>query len=87
MAAAAVYVLCAITSFACAVLLFRGYWRSHTRLLLWSALCFVGLFLNNVGLFIDRIVWVREVDWSMWRNVPAVVGVLLLLYGLVWEAH
>jgi hypothetical protein len=25
------------------------------------------------------------VDLSMWRSLPAVVGILLLLYGLVWE--
>ena len=82
-----VYLLCFLTSAACAVLLARNYLRTRMRMPMWSALCFVGLFLNNVGLFIDRIIWVREVDWSMWRNVPAVVGVLLLLYGLVWEAH
>lgn len=84
--AAAVYVLCAITSFACAALLARGYVHSRARLLLWSALCFVGLFFNNVVLFVDRILW-QQADLSLWRNTPAVLGVALLLYGLVWESE
>ena len=42
-----VYLLCALTSLACAVLLLRGYFRTRVRLLLWSGLCFVGLALNN----------------------------------------
>lgn len=82
---AAVYMLCAVTSFACAALLLRGYFRSHARLLLWSGLCFAGLFLNNAVLFVDMVVW-TSTDLSLWRNLPALAGVLLLLYGLLWEA-
>ncbi|MGH9038655.1 MAG: DUF5985 family protein [Acidimicrobiia bacterium] len=81
-----VYLLCAATSVACAVLLMRGYARTGTRLLLWSGLCFVGLALNNVALVIDRMV-VPDVDYSTGRLVPAAAGILLLLYGLVWEAE
>lgn len=78
-----VYALCAITSLACAILLLRGFRRSRARLLLWSGLCFVGLFINNALLVADaRIVY----DLSAVRTLPAVVGVLLLLYGLVWES-
>jgi hypothetical protein len=36
--AAAVYVLCALTSLACAVLLLRSYARRRVRLLLWNGL-------------------------------------------------
>lgn len=79
-----VYALCALTSIGCAVLLLRGYARSRFRLLLWSGLCFVGLALNNVLLFIDIRV-MPEIDLSVWRTVPAVVGVAILLYGLIWE--
>jgi hypothetical protein len=78
-----VYSLCSITSVACAVLLLRGYARSRYRLLLWSGLCFAGLALNNILLFID--VRVPDVDLSIWRTIPAVVGVAILLYGLIWE--
>lgn len=81
-----VYLLCAATSVTCAALLMRGYLRTGTRLLLWSGLCFVGLALNNVVLVVDLMV-VTETDLSTWRLVPAAVGILLLVYGLVWEAE
>lgn len=84
--ASVVYLLCAFTSLACAVLLLRGYRRSRVRLLLWSGLCFVGFFLNNVLLFIDLQV-MRDVDLAIIRLVPAVVGVGMLLYGLIWEGE
>jgi hypothetical protein len=79
-----VYLLCAATSAVCAVLLLRAHRRTRTPLLLWSALCFVGLALNNAMLVIDLIV-LPDVDLSTWRLVPALVGVGLLVYGLVWE--
>ncbi len=80
-----VYVLCALTSLACTVMLLRGYRQSGARLLLWSGLFFVGLFLNNVLLIIDvRIV--PEVNLAVIRLIPAVAGVCLLLYGMIWES-
>jgi hypothetical protein len=81
-----VYVLCAVTSILCAVLLLRGYKRTHVRLLLWSGLCFAGLAINNVLLFIDLRV-LPEIDLSLWRLIPALVGVAVLLFGLVWETR
>ncbi len=86
MMASIIYVLCALTSLACAVLLLRGYARTRMRLLLWSGLCFVGLALNNALLVVDLIL-IPDVDLSTWRLVPAAVGVAVLLYGLVWEAE
>lgn len=84
MLANAIYILCALTSIACTVLLVRGYRQSRARLLFWSALCFAGLALNNILLIVDiRIL--PDVDLQIWRAVPAVIGVLLLVYGLVWE--
>jgi hypothetical protein len=82
--ATAVYVLCALTAALCAWLLGRGYARSRARLLLWSSICFAGLCLNNVMLFIDKVV-ATDVDLSAWRLVPAAVGIAFLLYGLIWE--
>jgi heme/copper-type cytochrome/quinol oxidase subunit 4 len=79
-----VYALCALTSIACAWLLLRGYVRSRVRLLLWSGLCFAGIAVNNILLFVDLRV-IPETDLSMIRTVPAVIGVALLLVGLVWE--
>ena len=81
-----VYILCAATSSLCAGLLFRGYRRSGARLLFWSALCFIGLALNNVMLIVDVRV-VPGIDLSAWRVVPAVAGAALLLYGLIWETR
>lgn len=81
----AVYVLCAATSLACAVLLVRGYRATRTRLLLWSSICFVGLAVNNVLLFVD-LVMAPGIDLSLVRTVAAAVGVLVLVYGLVWDA-
>jgi hypothetical protein len=81
-----VYLLCAGTSTACAVLLLRGYVRQRTRLLLWSSLCFVCLAINNAVLFLDLIV-VPATDLSMWRAGTALLGVSLLLYGLIWESR
>lgn len=84
--AEAVYLLCAVTSSLCAVLLLRAYARTDTRLLLWSGLCFVGLALNNAVLVVDLMI-VPDTDLSTWRLVPAVLGVALLLYGLIWESE
>lgn len=84
--ATVVYALCALTSLACAVLLLRGYAASRARLLLWSGLCFAGLALNNLILLIDLSV-VPSVDLSFVRSLPALFGVGLLLYGLVWETR
>lgn len=84
--AEAVYLLCAVTSSLCALLLLRAYARTGTRLLLWSGLCFLGLALNNSLLVLDLMI-VPDTDLSTWRLVPAVLGVALLLYGLVWESE
>ena len=82
--ATVIYLLCALTSLACAVLLLRGYASNRVRLLLWVGLCFVGLTLNNELLLIDKRV-VPSMDLSLWRSLPALAGLMLLIYGLVWE--
>ena len=81
-----VYVLCAATIIACAVLLLRGYARSRTRLLFWSGLCFAGLALNNVVLFVDLVV-IPSADLSLVRSGTALIAMLVLLFGLVWESR
>lgn len=80
-----VYVLCALTSIACAVLLLRGFFRTRVRLLLWSGLCFVGLALNNALLVVDKNTLIT--DLSNLRTLPALGGVALLVYGLVWDSR
>jgi hypothetical protein len=83
--AEAVYILCALTSTACAVLLFRGYMKGKANLLLWSSLCFTGLALNNILLFVDLVIIPDGADLSVIRSIPAVIGFGLLLYGLISE--
>ncbi|MGH7678084.1 MAG: DUF5985 family protein [Gemmatimonadaceae bacterium] len=79
-----VYSLCALTSLACGVLLLRRYAATRTRLLLWSGLCFMFLFLNNLLVVIDTEL---HHDWTVARSLPAVVGVAILLYGLIWDSR
>jgi hypothetical protein len=81
------YVLAALISLACTVVLFRSYVRSRQRLLLWSALCFVGLTANNVIVFFDLAVYPGpEVDLRLYRLAGALVGLLFLLYGFIMES-
>ena len=79
-----VYVLGTLTSLLCAVLLLRGYSSGRRRLLLWSGLCFVGLTGSNVFLVLDRLIF-PNIDFSTARLSAALVGLLLLIFGLIWE--
>ena len=85
--AEAVYILCAITSILCAVLLLRGYRATRTRLLFWASLCFAFLAINNVILYIDLVVLPAQVNLFWYRNSTAVIGMLLLIFGLTWESR
>jgi hypothetical protein len=86
-AAEAVYILCTLTSLACACLLLRGYRRTRARLLLWSGLCFVGLTVNNSLLFVDLVVLSQTMSLLLLRNLTALVSMCLLLFGLIWESE
>ena len=81
-----IYSLCALTAFACACLLLRGYARSQYRLLLWSGLCFVALTLNNVFLIADKLIF-PNVDFGLARSASAMAAMAILIYGLVWDAE
>jgi hypothetical protein len=82
--AAVIYSLCSLTCLACFGFLWRGWRASRSRLLLWSALCFAGLTVNNLLLVADKLV-LPQVDLSTWRLAVALVALLLLLFGLIWE--
>jgi hypothetical protein len=84
--AASVYLLCAVTSLICMGLLIQNWWRSRSRLLLWSALCFVGLGINNTLLFVDLVVFPTQIDLAIPRVLSALAGVIVLLIGFIWEA-
>lgn len=83
--ALAVYVLSALTSLAVAILLLRGYGKSRARLLLWSGLCFAGITLNNILLIVDFLTG-PELDLSTIRSVPALLGLLILIYGMIFDS-
>ena len=82
--AAIIYFLCTLTCLACFGLLLRGWRASGSRLLFWSALCFAGLSLNNFLLVADKLVF-TSVDLSPLRLAVALLALLLLLFGLIWE--
>jgi hypothetical protein len=81
-----VYFACFLTSLLCAALLIRSYLRTRSPLLLWSSVCFVGLSLNNVLLFIDLAI-ITEVDLSIYRAVVSLASLLVLIFGLVWHVN
>jgi hypothetical protein len=81
---AVVYLLCFLSSGLCAYLLVAGYLRRRDRLLLWSAICFCLLALNNLLVFVD-IVLLPQVDLAIWRSLTSLTAVAVLLYGFVWE--
>ena len=82
--ASLVYLLCAITSLICASLLLRSYLANRTPLLFWSSLCFIGLAMNNILLFIDLVI-VPTIDLSLYRTLCALIGVVVLVFGLIWD--
>ena len=82
-----VYVVGSLLSALCAALLFRAYLRSGHRLLLWSALCFIGLAFNNALLFLDLVIFAGGPDLGLPRLIAGIGGLSLLLYGLLWEAE
>ena len=81
----ALYVIAVLSSGACAVLLLRGYLRRRIRLLMWSSVCFVGLTINNVALFVDLVV-LPDIDLRLARLIPALLGMTLLLIGFIWDS-
>ena len=82
----AVYVLCALTSLACAALLLRAYRANPTRLLFWSFICFALLAVNNVFLVVDLSVR-QDVDLSAIRTATGFAGLAALLFGLIWDTR
>ena len=82
--AAVVYILGALVMLACGILLFRGYLQGRKRLLFWSSLCFFGLAISNLLIFVDLVLLPNR-DLYLIRLVAAAISTLLLLYGLIWE--
>jgi hypothetical protein len=81
-----IYAMCALTALLCAWLLLQSWRRSGYKLLLWSGLCFVGQTVNNLLLIADKLIF-PNIDLLPWRLAAGMVAMLLLLYGLIWEAE
>jgi hypothetical protein len=84
---AILYLIAMLTSGACMLLLFRAYIDSRLRILLWSALCFVGLTVNNTLLFVDLVLLPDSIDLRLYRNAAALIGMLALIYGFIRESE
>lgn len=80
-----IYLLCSGTSLLCAFLLLRSYRHNGMRLLLWSGLCFAGLTINSILVFLDMIV-IHDIDLRSVRLCVALASMSVLLFGLIWEA-
>jgi hypothetical protein len=83
--ASVVYALCAVASLLCAFLLLRGYRATHAKLLLWKTLGFFLIALNNVLLVVDKVL-LPDVNMAIIRILPALLGMVVILVGLVWHA-
>jgi hypothetical protein len=80
--AIAVFALSAVTAILCSSLLIRGYRRNRVRLLLWSGVCFAALALENLVLIVNEY---TTVDLNVFRLLVPLIGLMALLYGLLWE--
>lgn len=83
---AMVYILCFLTSAACAWLLGRSYHRTGVRLLLWSSICFGFLAGNNLVLVVDLLV-IPSADLRLARLLLSLAAVLSLIWGFVFEGE
>jgi hypothetical protein len=81
-----VYSLCMLTSLGCAFLLWRGYRKSHLRLLFWSAACFAILGVSNALLLLDLVIF-PDVYILPARTIVTQIALLVLIYGLVFESN
>jgi hypothetical protein len=80
--AEAVYILCALTSGICALLLLRHYRRSSVPLVMWTGICFVAFTIANILLFVDRVLAPSQ-DLLVWRLAISLFGAVVLLYELI----
>ena len=86
MASSLIYLLCLAASAGCASLLLRSYARNRTRLLLWSAICFVLIAFNNLFVVVDILV-LPSVDLVPLRRLASLAAVAVLLFGFIWETE
>lgn len=83
---ALVYMLCLLTCAICAVLLIRSWHKTRTRLLLWTAVSFSFLAVNNFFLLADTTLF-PTFNLYPFRVGAALLAVTTLIVGLIWEAE
>lgn len=81
-----VYLLSALASLVCALLLARGYRANRMPLLFWGAVCFSVLVATNSLLFIDLVMF-PQIDLAAWRSGLTLCALSLLLYGLIFQSQ
>ncbi|HTL71320.1 MAG TPA: DUF5985 family protein [Candidatus Eisenbacteria bacterium] len=81
-----IFALCGFTALWSAYLLMKGYLKNKSRLLLWSAICFAALSLSNFLIIVDRWIF-PDIDLSFLRLFITLIGMLFLIYGLIWESE
>lgn len=81
---AIVYILCFVTSGACAALLWRSYRRTRARLLLWSSASFILLAGNNFLLMVDLLL-IPDVSLRAGRLLLSLAAVAVLIFGFIWD--
>jgi len=81
-----IYLLCVATSLLCAYLLALAYRASRAGVLIWSALCFALLALNNLVVAVD-ILLLPTIDLTTLRLATSLAAVAVLLYGFIWEVR
>ena len=66
-------------------LLTRAWLASRSRLLLWTAISFGFLALNNLLLVADLVIFITQVNLLPYRQATAGLAIASLLYGFIWE--
>jgi drug/metabolite transporter (DMT)-like permease len=68
----------------CCVLLACGYFRTRVPLLYWAAVCFAAFGLEGAVMIVNEYV---PADLTVLRLSISLVGIVLLLYGLLWNSE
>jgi cytochrome b subunit of formate dehydrogenase len=79
-----VYSLCFATSALCAFLLGRSFVESRSRLLFWSAICFVLLAVVNGVVILDMEIF-PHIDFRPYRLWLTLLAISVLLFGFIWD--
>ena len=85
MTPAVVYGLCLLASLLCAGLLIRAWLQARTRLLLWTAIAFAFLALNNLLLFVDLVLFPAQLQLWWPRQIALAAAIGVLIYAFIWE--